>query len=160
LKDHPPANRLVGRICLVVGATSGIGRATALRMATEGAAAVAIAGRRHDLGERLAEELNTAGVESLFVPTDVTRAGDLEALVAQTLSRFGRLDAVLNNAGFQERRALLAEQPDELFSQVFDTNVRFLFNAMRFEIPAMLKSGGGAIVNTTSVSGYRNPYPG
>lgn len=158
--DHPPANRLSGRVCLVVGATSGIGRAAALRMAAEGAAAVAIAGRRQDLGEALAEELNGIGTGSLFVATDVTREHDLEALVDQTLARFGRIDAVFNNAGFQERRAPMLDQSDEVFARVFDTNVRFLFNAMRFEIPALLACGGGAIVNTTSVSGFRNPYPG
>ncbi len=156
----PAANRLAGRICLVVGATRGIGRATALRMAAEGAAAVAIAGRNAELGERLAEELNGLGAESLFVLADVTREADLAALVERTMARFGRLDAVCNNAGFQERRAPLLEQSDDAYAKVFDTNVRFLFNAMRFEIPALLASGGGAIVNTTSVSGFRNPYPG
>ncbi|MCA9858073.1 MAG: glucose 1-dehydrogenase [Thermomicrobiales bacterium] len=160
LGEHPPANRLAGRICLVAGATRGIGRATAKRMAAEGAAAVVLAGRQQDLGEGLAAELRDSGTESLFVRTDVTRDEDLRELVERTTERFGRLDTVFNNAGMQERRALLAEQTDEVFSQVFDTNVRFLFNAMRYEVPAMLASGGGAIVNTTSVSGFRNPYTG
>jgi NAD(P)-dependent dehydrogenase (short-subunit alcohol dehydrogenase family) len=160
LRELPPANRLAGRVCLVVGATRGIGRATALRMAAEGAAAVAIAGRNAELGEQLAEELNGLGSESLFVPADVAREGDLAALVERSMDRFGRLDAVFNNAGYQERRKSLLDQSDETYAQVFDTNVRFLFNAMRFEIPALLASGGGAIVNTTSVSGFRNPYPG
>jgi NAD(P)-dependent dehydrogenase (short-subunit alcohol dehydrogenase family) len=160
LREHPTANRLAGRVCLVAGATRGIGRATALRMAAEGAAAVAIAGRNAELGEQLAEELNGLGADSLFVPADVMREADLAALVDRTVERFGRLDAICNNAGFQERRAPLLEQSDETFTRVFDTNVRFLFNAMRFEIPALLASGGGAIVNVTSVSGFRNPYPG
>ncbi len=157
--NQPPANRLAGRVCLVVGGTRGIGRATALRMAAEGAAAVAVAGRNVSLGEQLAEELNGFGTESLFVPADVTQDADLASMVDQIVTRFGRLDAVFNNAGFQERRALLAEQPESLYDQVFDTNVRAIFNAMRHEIPAMLQTGG-AIVNTTSVSGFRNPYPG
>ncbi len=157
--NQPPANRLAGRVCLVVGATKGIGRATALRMAAEGAAAVAIAGRSAALGEQLAEELNGLGSDSLFVPTDVTRDAELARMVEQAAGRYGRLDAVFNNAGFQERRALLAEQPESIYDQVFDTNVRAIFNAMRHEIPAMLETGG-AIVNTTSVSGFRNPYPG
>lgn len=160
LIEHPPAHRLAGRVCLVVGATSGIGRATALRMAAEGAGAVVVAGRRQKLGTTLSEELHNAGTESTFVSTDVTREADLEALVSHTLARYGRIDAVLNNAGAQEPRAPLIDQTDELFSHVFDTNARFLFNAMRFEIPALLAGGGGAIVNTTSVSGVRNPYPG
>lgn len=80
--------------------------------------------------------------------------------VERAMAQFGRLDAVFNNAGFQEQRKLLAEQTDAVYAQVFDTNVRALFNAMRYEIPALLASGGGAVVNNTSVSGIRNPNPG
>jgi NAD(P)-dependent dehydrogenase (short-subunit alcohol dehydrogenase family) len=76
------------------------------------------------------------------------------------MAQFGRLDAVFNNAGFQETRARLAEQTDAVYSQVFDTNVRAVFHAMRHEIPALLASGGGTIVNNTSVSGVRNPNAG
>ncbi|MFT4129494.1 SDR family NAD(P)-dependent oxidoreductase [Labrys sp. (in: a-proteobacteria)] len=157
---HLPAERLDGRTCLVLGATSGIGRATALRMAREGAAIVVIAGRRQTLGARLEEELQRSGARSLFIPADVTQEDDLARLTEQTMRRFGRLDAVFNNAGFQERRAPLAEQSDGVYAQVFDTNVRAMFHAMRHEIPALLASGGGAIVNNTSVSGIRNPNPG
>lgn len=157
---HMTGDRLAGRTCLVVGATSGIGRATALRMAQEGASAVVIAGRRQSLGNGLAEELRRSGAESLFVCADVTQEADFARLVEQTMTRFGRLDAVFNNAGFQERRAPLAEQTDSVYAQVFDTNVRAVFHAMRYEIAALIASGGGAIVNNTSVSGIRNPNPG
>lgn len=157
---HVPGERLAGRTCLVVGATSGIGRATALRMAQEGASTVVIAGRRPSLGNGLAEELRRSGAESLFVSADVTQEADLAGLVEQTMRRFGRLDAVFNNAGFQERRTPLAEQTDSVYAQVFDTNVRAVFHAMRYEIAALIASGGGAIVNNTSVSGIRNPNPG
>ncbi len=160
LRTPAVGRRLADRVCLVVGATSGIGRATALRMAEEGASAVVVAGRRDALGRALADELRLRGAESLFVATDVTREPDVRQLVEQTMARFGRLDAVFNNAGYQERRARLAEQPSDVYAQVFDTNVRALFNAMRHEIPALLTSGGGAIVNNTSVSGVRNPNPG
>jgi NAD(P)-dependent dehydrogenase (short-subunit alcohol dehydrogenase family) len=149
-----------GRVCLVAGATRGIGRATALRMAQEGAAAVVVSGRKQALGESLVDELRELGADGLFVPADVTNESDLAILVDRAVERFGRLDAVCNNAGFQEKRALLAEQTAEAYATVFDTNVRFLFDAMRHEIPAMLASGGGSMVNITSVSGYRNPYPG
>ncbi|WP_084539590.1 SDR family NAD(P)-dependent oxidoreductase [Azorhizobium doebereinerae] len=160
LPDPRPNGRLAGRICLVTGATSGIGRAAAVRMAQEGAAAVVIAGRRAELGAAVAEAVREAGAESLFVATDVTREEDAAGLVAAALARFGRLDAVFNNAGFQEKRAPLAEQDEATFAQVFDTNVRALFNAMRHQIPALLAAGGGAMVNNTSVSGIRNPNPG
>jgi NAD(P)-dependent dehydrogenase (short-subunit alcohol dehydrogenase family) len=160
LRTPAAGRRLANRVCLVVGATSGIGRATALRMAEEGAAAVVVAGRRDSLGRALADQLRLRGAESLYVTTDVTREPDVAELVEQTMVRFGRLDAVFNNAGYQERRARLAEQPDDVYAQVFDTNVRALFNAMRHEIPALLSNAGGAIVNNTSVSGVRNPNPG
>ena len=157
---HTPARRLAGQVCLVVGATSGIGCATALRMAEEGAAAVVISGRRQALGEELAEALRRSGVESLFVTADVTCEAHLAGLVEQTMTRFGRLDAAFNNAGFQERRAPLATQTDAVYAQVFDTNVRAVFHAMRHEVPALIASGGGRIVNNASVSGVRNPNPG
>lgn len=157
---HTPARRLAGKVCLVVGATSGIGRATALRMAEEGAAAVVVSGRRQALGEELAEALCRTGTKGVFVTADVTCDAHMADLVGQTMTRFGRLDVAFNNAGFQERRAPLAEQTDEVYGQVFDTNVRAVFHAMRHEIPALIASGGGAIVNNTSVSGMRNPNPG
>lgn len=160
LPAYAPSARLAGRICLVTGATSGIGRAAALRMAEEKAQAVVIAGRRQPLGEALSEELRRLGTESLFIATDVSRDTEIEQLVERTVTRFGRLDAIFNNAGFQEKRALLAEQTNDVYAQVFDTNVRGMFNAMRHEITALLLSGGGAIVNNASVSGLRNPNPG
>lgn len=155
-----PSGSLAGKVCLVTGGASEIGRATALRMAQEGAAAVVIGGRRQVLGEKAAEELRTAGTDGLFVPADVTQEADAERLVTTALERFGRLDAAFNNAGHQERRADLAEQTDAVYAQVFDTNVRALFYSLRHEIPALVASGGGAIVNNTSVSGVRNPNSG
>ena len=155
-----PGRRLAGKVCLVTGGGSGIGRATALRFAQEGAAAVIVAGRRRIEGEAVAGEVVQAGAEALFVATDVTQEEDAAALVDVVVARFGRLDVAFNNAGLQERRAALADQTDAVYAKVFDTNVRALFNGMRFQIAAMLKGGGGAIVNNTSVSGLRNPNPG
>lgn len=155
-----PFGRLADKVCLVTGGASGIGRAAALRMAYEGAAAVVIGGRRQALGDAVAAELRAAGTESVFVATDVTQEADAERLVATVVQRFGRLDAAFNNAGFQEKRASLAEQTDAVYTQVFDTNVRAVFHCLRHQIPAMLGSGGGTIVNNTSVSGVRNPNPG
>ncbi|WP_333473653.1 SDR family NAD(P)-dependent oxidoreductase [Xanthobacter dioxanivorans] len=109
---------------------------------------------------KLSEALRRAGTQGLFVAADVTREADLARLVEETMARFGRLDTVFNNAGFQERRAPLADQTDAVYQQVFDTNVRAVFNAMRHQVPAIIASGGGAIVNNTSVSGIRNPNPG
>ncbi len=155
-----PGTGLAGKVCLITGGGSGIGRAAALRFAGEGATAIILAGRRVAEGEAAAAEVALTGTEALFVAADVTRPQDAAMLVDVAIARFGRLDVAFNNAGFQERRAALAEQSDEVYARVFDTNVRALFHAMRVQIPAMLKSGGGAIVNNASVSGLRNPNPG
>ncbi|WP_424811956.1 glucose 1-dehydrogenase [Roseococcus sp. YIM B11640] len=151
---------LAGKVCLVSGGGSGIGLATALRMAGEGASAVVIAGRRAAEGEAAAQAVRDAGARALFVLTDVRRDEEMQRLVAITMREFGRLDAAFNNAGFQERRALAAEQTDAVYDQVLDTNLRSLLHALRHQIPAMEAGGGGAIVNNASVSGVRNPNPG
>jgi hypothetical protein len=117
LRTPAAGRRLANRACLVVGATSGIGRATALRMAEEGAGAVMVAGRWDSLGRALADELRLRGAESLVVTTDVTREPDVAELVEQTMVRCGRLDAVFNNAGYQERRARLAEQAGDVYAR-------------------------------------------
>jgi NAD(P)-dependent dehydrogenase (short-subunit alcohol dehydrogenase family) len=155
-----PSRKLTGKICLVTGGGTGIGRAAALRMAQEGAAAVVIGGRRRAFGDAVAAELRAVGTESVFATADVTQEADAAALVATALQHFGRLDAVFNNAGFQEKRAALADQTSEAYAQVFDSNVRAVFFGLRHQIPALLASGGGAIVNNTSVSGLRNPNSG
>jgi NAD(P)-dependent dehydrogenase (short-subunit alcohol dehydrogenase family) len=155
-----PAGRLAGKVCLVTGGGAGIGRASALRMAVEGAAAVVIGCRSVAAGEEAAIAISATGARGIFVQCDVTREAEVERLVATTIGHFGRLDAAFNNAGFQERRAPLAEQEDATYARVFDTNVRALFACLRHELAAMLKGVGGVIVNNTSVSGLRNPNPG
>lgn len=151
--------RMTDFVCLVTGGGSGIGRATALQMAAEGAAAVIIAGRRREQGEAVAGECRDAGAEALFVQTDVTREADVARLVEAIVSRFGGLDVAFNNAGHQERRAPLVEQTDDIFTAVFDGNVRSVFHCLRHQLPAMEAKGGRIVVNA-SVSGVRNPNPG
>jgi NAD(P)-dependent dehydrogenase (short-subunit alcohol dehydrogenase family) len=152
--------RLEGRIALVTGGGSGIGAATALALAAEGAAAVVIAGRRVKEGEKVAEAVERAGAQGRFVQTGVTDPAQQEALVEAVMTEFGRLHIAFNNAGYQEPRAMLAEQDDATYCRVFDTNVRAVFHGMRSQIRAMLASGGGAIINNASVSGLRNPNAG
>lgn len=156
----PDRNRMAGRVCLVTGGGSGIGRATARRMAMEGAAAVIVAGRRDAEGEAAAAECRAAGAEALFERTDVTHEEDVARLVEQTLLRFGRLDVAFNNAGYQEPRAFLEVQTNDVYDAVFGANVRSVFLCLRHQIPAMLSGGGGVIVINASVSGQRNPNPG
>lgn len=148
--------RFTGRIVLVTGGTSGIGRATALAFAKEGAS-VTIVGRDRARGEAVALE---CGGDAVFLQADLAAAKACADTVAATVRRFGRIDIAFNNAGFQERRAPLHEQPDEVYDRVFGTNLRAVFALMRAEIAAMLPQRRGAIVNNASVSGVRNPNPG
>lgn len=150
--------RMAGKVCLVTGGGTGIGKATALQMAREGAAGVVIAGRRAAEGEAVAALCREAGAESLFVATDVCDESSVENLVARTLNRFGRLDAAFNNAGYQERRAPVETQSPDVYERVFNTNVRGVFFCLRHQIPSMTQ--GGSIVINASVSGIRNPNPG
>jgi len=149
-----------GKVCLVTGGGSGIGRATARRMAEEGAAAVLIAGRREAEIEAAAEECRALGAPALAIRADVTREDDVERLVRTAIERHGRLDAAFNNAGFQERRAPLEEQGSAIYDEVFDTNVRSIFLCLRHQLRVMFARKAGRIVVNTSVSGLRNPNAG
>jgi NAD(P)-dependent dehydrogenase (short-subunit alcohol dehydrogenase family) len=144
---------------LLTGATSGIGRATALAFACRGAS-IAIVGRNSDRGREVVAACEEAGALACFVEADVCEPDQFRLAVAQTIERFGRIDIAFNNAGVQERRAPLAEQSDDVFDTVFTTNVRAVFLAMKAEIVTMLQSGGGIIINNASVSGVRNPNAG
>jgi NAD(P)-dependent dehydrogenase (short-subunit alcohol dehydrogenase family) len=154
------ADRMQGKVCLVTGGGSGIGRATALKMAEEGAAAVLIAGRREAEIEKAAAECRSLGSQSLAIRTDVTRENDVERLVGTAVERYGRLDVAFNNAGFQERRAPLEQQGNTVYDDVFDANVRSIFLCFRHQLPVMFAHGQGRIVVNASVSGLRNPNPG
>lgn len=149
-----------GKVALVTGATSGIGRATAIAFAQRGAAVVLV-GRDEARGADAVSACTDMGAPAAFFRADVARPGTMQAAVAFAGETFGGLDIAFNNAGHQEKRAPLAEQPDRVFDMVFDTNLRALFQAMKAEIQAMLAGGrGGVIVNNASVSGVRNPNPG
>ncbi len=154
------ASRMRGKVCLVTGGGSGIGRATALKMAEEGARAVLIAGRRQAEIESAAAACESLGAQALALRTDVTREDDVERLVATAVERFGGIDAAFNNAGFQEKRAPLETQDSTVYDAVFDTNVRAVFLCLRHQLPVMFARGAGRIVVNASVSGVRNPNPG
>jgi NAD(P)-dependent dehydrogenase (short-subunit alcohol dehydrogenase family) len=155
-----PADRMKGKVCLVTGGGSGIGRAAALKMAREGAAAVVIAGRREAEIESTAAECRALGAASLALRTDVTREDEVERLIATVVERHHGLDVAFNNAGFQERRAPLEAQRNEVYDDVFDTNVRSIFLCLRHQLPVMFARGQGRIVVNASVSGIRNPNSG
>ncbi len=144
---------------LLSGGTSGIGRATALAFAAEGARVV-ITGRNSAQGESVAAEAAMLPGEVSFLPCDVAEPSQVEEVTEVAVARLGRLDVAVNNAGHQEKRAPLIEQSLEVFDRVFAINVRAIHVAMQAQIKVMLAAGGGAIVNTASVSGIRNPNPG
>jgi NAD(P)-dependent dehydrogenase (short-subunit alcohol dehydrogenase family) len=153
-------DRMNGKVCLVTGGGSGIGRAAALKMAKEGAAAVAIAGRREAEIETTASACQALGAQAFAVRTDVTREDEVERMVGIVLDRYGRLDVAFNNAGHQERRAPVEGQSSAVYEEVFDANVRSVFLCLRHQLPVMFARGGGLIVINASVSGVRNPNPG
>jgi NAD(P)-dependent dehydrogenase (short-subunit alcohol dehydrogenase family) len=153
------ASEFSGKVVLITGATSGIGAASARAFARRGAH-VLIVGRDKVRGHDVARDCAGLGGKALFFPADVSQPGDVAAMLDFTIGSFGRLDIAFNNAGFQEPRAPLAEQPDDVYDRTFDANVRSVFHSMKAEIAMMLKQGGGTIVNNASVSGVRNPNPG
>ncbi len=142
-----------GKVALVTGATSGIGRAAAVKLAARGAKVV-VAGRRAQRGEDVVSEIRARGGEAIFVKADVTVRESVENLVAQAERHFGRLDLAFNNAGIPgDAFKLTADQSEESLDAVLETNLKGLWRCMKYEIPAMLKNGGGAIVNNSSDAG-------
>ena len=141
-----------GKVVLVTGGTSGIGKATALAFAKEGAKVV-LSGRREKEGAAVVKEITSAGGTAHFVPADVAKEADVKRLVDETVAKFGRLDVAFNNAGV-ELMGPLTEVKEDDYRRVFDINVWGVIASMKYEIPAMLKTGGGAIINTSSVAGH------
>ena len=151
-QDRGPQLPMSGRVALVAGASKGIGAATAEAFAAAGAAVV-LAARDTTALKDVADRIEARGGRALAVGTDVTDVGSMRHLVDQALSAFGRLDAAFNNASAGPMPAPLADiDPDE-FDLGIATNIRGTFLGMKFQIPAMQASGGGAIVNMASIAG-------
>ena len=142
---------------IVTGGSSGIGRATVLALAAEGAS-VLVADIDEAAGEATAAEVRGGGGRAAFVRTDVAEADQVAALVARSMSEFGRLDLAYNNAGIEGPQALLVEQDMAAVQRVFEVMIEGVYLCMQAEIPAMLESGGGAIVNAGSMWGLA-AYP-
>lgn len=144
-----------GRVALVTGGSSGLGEATALKFAGAGAKVV-IAARRVDQSEAVVRQIADQGGEAHFVQADVSRAADAEHMVRETVKKFGRLDCAVNNAGISgPRYTPLADVTEEQWDQVMNVNLKGVWLCMKHEIPAMLASGGGAIVNIASIYGLK-----
>lgn len=144
-----------GKVALVTGGNAGLGAATALEFATQGAK-VAIAARRVEQGEAMLKRLQALGGEALFVQADMARGGDIEAMVQKTLDRFGRLDCAVNNAGITGPVGKpLADIEEAQWDALMDVNLKAVFLCMKHEIRAMLQQGSGAIVNVSSIYGLQ-----
>jgi len=144
--------KLTGKVALVTGGTSGIGKTTAIEFARVGAKVV-LTGRREKEGAQVVDEIRKLGGDAAFVRADVTKDADVKAMVHFTVGKYGRLDVAFNNAGV-EWTGPLDQATEAEYRRVFDINVWGVLNAMRHEIPVMLKTGGGAIVNNSSVAGH------
>jgi len=143
---------LIGKVALVTGASSGIGRASALAFAREGAK-VAVADVSVEGGEETVSLVKKAGGDALFVKTDVAKAAEVEALVARVVQAYGRLDCAFNNAGIEGGAGNTQNYPEDEWDRTININLKGVWLCMKYEIPAMLKNGGGAIVNTASTAG-------
>jgi|DewCreStandDraft_1066081.scaffolds.fasta_scaffold01427_25 NAD(P)-dependent dehydrogenase (short-subunit alcohol dehydrogenase family) len=140
------------KVLLVTGAASGIGRAAALLFAREGARAVAIADL-DERGQEVARQVEEAGASALFLPCDVSRSDQVEAVVRETAARFGRLDGAFNNAGIEGATARTADYQEADWDRVIAINLKGVWLCMKYELQQMVAQGGGAIVNTASVAG-------
>lgn len=143
---------LEGRVALVTGGSSGIGRAAALAFARAGAKVV-LGNRRLAEGEETVTLVRDAGGEATLVKTDVTRAAEVEALVSKAVEAYGRLDCAFNNSGTAGVMARTAECTEENWDHVVTLNLKGVWLCMKYELLQMLKQGGGAIVNNASVAG-------
>jgi NAD(P)-dependent dehydrogenase (short-subunit alcohol dehydrogenase family) len=141
-------------VVLITGALTGIGRATAVAFAREGARIV-VSGRRDEVGHALAAELRSLGAEAAFVRADVRRDDDVRNLVDQTVARFGRLDVAVNNAGTEGKPGPLTEQTAESYAATFDTNVLGMVLSLKHELRVMQPQGSGSIINLSSTVGQR-----
>lgn len=143
---------LKDKVALVTGGSSGIGRAVALAWAREGARVV-VSDTNRDGGEQTVAQVRGLGGEALFVAADVSQPQDCEALVQRAVEKFGRLDIACNNAGIGGPQAPTADYPLDGWAQVIGINLSGVFYGMKYQLPAMLKNGGGAIVNMASILG-------
>lgn len=152
------ADTFAGKVALITGGTTGIGRATALAMARQGARVV-VAGRRAEEGADTVQLIKDSGGDAMFVKADVTQAQDVQNLVAHTVKTFGRLDVAFNNAGTEEVITPFHEETEANFQHIMDVNVKGVWLCMKAQILEMLKQGSGAIVNNSSIGGLIG-FPG
>ena len=145
-------NIFEGKTALVTGGGGGIGRASALAFAQAGAG-VAVVDIAEPAGLQTVQLIKAVGGKALFIQADVTRAVEVEAMVAATVDAFGRLDCAFNNAGIEEEHLRLADCTEEVFDRIMHVNVKGVWLCMKYQLAQMMKHGDGSIVNTASVAG-------
>jgi NAD(P)-dependent dehydrogenase (short-subunit alcohol dehydrogenase family) len=147
-----------GKVALVTGGTSGIGRVTSILFAQKGARVV-VAGRREIEGKETIDLIRRAGGEGIFVRADVSRASEVKALVEKTVAAYGGLDYAFNNAGIEGHWVPIVEQTEDEWDRTIDINLKGTWMCLKYELQQMLKQGrGGVIVNNASISGFIGSY--
>ncbi|OYU30814.1 MAG: short chain dehydrogenase [Comamonadaceae bacterium PBBC2] len=144
--------RFDDKVVLVTGGGGGIGRASALAFARAGAQ-VAVTDRDAQAGEETVRQVQALGAQAVFIQADVTQATQVQAMVAQVVSHFGRLDCAFNNAGIEEEHMRLADCDESIFDRIMAVNVKGVWLCMKYQLAHMAQNGGGSIVNTASVAG-------
>lgn len=140
------------KVAIVTGAGSGFGRAISKMYAQEGAKVV-VSDISEETGNETVQQIKDAGGDAYFVRVDVSKPDECEALVKKTVEKYGRLDVAFNNAGISGGNAPIGEYPIESWDKVIKINLSSVFYGMRYQIPQMLKTGGGVIVNMASILG-------
>jgi NAD(P)-dependent dehydrogenase (short-subunit alcohol dehydrogenase family) len=143
---------LSGKVAIVTGGTSGIGRATAIAYAQQGAKVV-VTGRRSVEGEETVKIIKNAGGDAFSIQADVTQESDVKAMIDKTIEVFGRLDIAFNNAGTYGENPSLSDQPNAEYERIMDVNVKGVWLSMKYQIAQMIEQGSGAIVNSASILG-------
>jgi short-subunit dehydrogenase len=148
-----PARTISGKVVIITGASSGIGRALAMALAREGAK-LALVARRESLLQELERDTKLAGGTTVSMPLDLREKGDVETMIRSTRDRYGRIDVLINNAGFGFYGAV-EDTPDDVVREIFDLNFEAPLRASRLVVPIMRAQGGGHIINISSIAGRR-----
>ncbi len=152
------AKKLDGKVAIITGAGSGIGRATALLFAQEGAKVI-VADIVDKQGKEAAEAIKKNGGEAVFIHTDVSKTEDVKNVIKEAVTRYGRLNIMYNNAGIEGQMKDTANYPEDIFDRIISVNLKGVWLGIKYAIPEMLKGGGGSIISTASVAGLVG-FPG